>query len=423
MLPAIATQLGFGYSNREGWLSGLSERLLTKKHTKDLELAISFPTDEETGEITQTLELGENIPVRCFSFLENLNRPDKYNKNLEDRMQQIIAEFEPDIVHIFGTEFPHTLACVKAFGHPERTLIGIQGLCFAIAKAYSANIPLTVKYTMTIRDFLKQDGIWQQQDKFKKRGKYEIEAIKGVSHITGRTDFDRNETKNINPDATYHFMNETMRGCFYKDRWTLENCEPHSIFLSAGDYPLKGFHYVLQAMPQILEKYPDTKIYVAGANLLQNETWKDRLKRSSYGKYLMKLIKQNGLGDKVFMLGRITADEMKAMYLRSHVFVCPSSLENSPNSLGEAMLLGAPCVAANVGGIHNLLEDGQDGLLYPAGDINALAGRILEIFEKEEVTKLYSSSAKKHAHVTHSGEDNYKRLLEIYDEIYRSNNG
>ena len=117
----------------------------------------------------------------------------------------------------------------------------------------------------------------------------------------------------------------------------------------------------MQAMPKVLEQYPDAMVYVAGSNLLEKATLKDRLKRSAYGRYLGKLIRQNHLSQHVVMLGRLTAQQMKEQYLRSNVFVCPSILENSPNSLGEAMLLGVPCIASKVGGIPNMLEESQDG--------------------------------------------------------------
>ena len=55
--------------------------------------------------------------------------------------------------------------------------------------------------------------------------------------------------------------------------------------------------------------------------------------------------------DKIEFLGRLSAEGMKQAYLDANVFVMPSTIENSPNSLGEAMLLGVPCVAADVGGV------------------------------------------------------------------------
>lgn len=422
MLPFIAVKLGMPYSNREGWLSGLAEKIFQKKDDMDLELAICFPTDAQTGHMTTEIMVSEKREVTCYGFVEDLDHPEKYDAEMEQRFQEIFAEYKPDIVHIFGTEFPHTLAAAKAFGKPEQLLIGIQGVVSEIAKAYTANIPTTVKYRMTIRDLLKQDAIWQQQEKFKKRGILEIEALGLTKNVTGRTDFDKKAALGINPGAEYYFMNETMRNVFYRGSWHRDQCDPYRIFLSAGDYPLKGFHYVLQAMPKILERYPEAKIYVAGANLISTDSWKDYLKRSSYGRYLRSLIIRYHLTDKVIMLGRITAEQMKEQYLKAHVFVCPSSLENSPNSLGEAMLLGVPCVAADVGGIHNMLVDGQDGILFPAADINKLGDAICEIFAREEVTKLYSNSAKKHAYITHDSDRNYRTLMGIYQDIYEKNN-
>ena len=65
---------------------------------------------------------------------------------------------------------------------------------------------------------------------------------------------------------------------------------------------------------------------------------------------------------------------MKEAYLKSHVFACPSALENSPNSLGEAMLLGLPCVAARTGGIPDMAEDGTSAFVFEKGDVHGLAG-------------------------------------------------
>ena len=419
MLPMIAEQLNLPYSNREGWLSGLADKLLSR-NAGEIQLGICFPVEKSMWDFEQILALKENTTCYCYGFEEDLNHPEKYSHSLEKRFQYIFDSFQPDMIHIFGTEFPHTLAAVKVYNRPDRTLIGLQGLCSAIAKVYSAKIPLRVKYIPTLRDVLKQDSIWQQQDKYKQRGVHEIEALKLTGHVTGRTDFDMHEMDRINPNAVYHFMNETMRAPFYSGSWNPGHCEKYSIFLSQGDYPLKGFHFLLQAMPKVLEQYPDAMVYVAGSNLLEKATLKDRLKRSAYGRYLGKLIRQNHLSQHVVMLGRLTAQQMKEQYLRSNVFVCPSILENSPNSLGEAMLLGVPCIASKVGGIPNMLEESQDGMLFPAGDSEALADRIIEMFQKEELARQYSINAKRHAYRTHDGDVNYRHLLDIYEDICAS---
>lgn len=424
MLPAIAKTLGQPYSNREGWLTGIYEKICRDKNAgagskedsrrqEHVQLGICFPC----GEMQETDFRIEESGVKCYAFRENLGIPEIYDSAMEKRFMDILEDFKPDMVHIFGTEFPHTLAMVKAFGRPERTLIGIQGLCYACAAAYMADLPERVINRRTFRDRIKKDSISEQQEKFRIRGEREKEALKSVCNITGRTQFDRRETDRINPKADYFFMNETMRAPFYSGEWEAEKCIPHSIFLSQGDYPLKGFHYVLQAMPKILESYPDACVYVAGSNIVNYETWKDKIKISSYGKYLRELIKAGKLEKHVFMLGKLTAQEMKEQFLRSSLYLCPSSLENSPNSLGEAMLLGVPVAAADVGGIKSLMEDEKEGLLYEAGNVDQLARSVIRMWKEPEETMKRAKAARKRAYITHDGDANYRRMLEIYREI------
>ena len=76
-----------------------------------------------------------------------------------------------------------------------------------------------------------------------------------AGNITGRTRWDRMYAREWNPRARYFEMNESLRPEFYGPVWDPEACEPHSIFLSQGDYPLKGLHYMLRALRIILAVY------------------------------------------------------------------------------------------------------------------------------------------------------------------------
>ena len=194
---------------------------------------------------------------------------------------------------------------------------------------------------------------------------------------------------------------------------------PYSIFLSQGDYPLKGFHYVLRALPEILRHYPQACVYVAGADVMRKDSVKDKIKLSSYGKYLLELIGTLGLEEHVKALGKLSADGMKERLLKSSMFICPSSLENSPNSLGEAMLLGVPAVAADTGGIPSMMEDGKEGLLYEAGNVEMLARCVIRTWEEKEKTLQRAEAARTRALAAHDGERNFERLLAIYEEIVR----
>ncbi|WP_026650848.1 glycosyltransferase family 4 protein [Butyrivibrio proteoclasticus] len=413
MLPAYAIAHDLDYSVREGWLTGCLNRIISQKEP-DFQLGICFPA---SGEITTSSEVIQGVTY--YGFNEDLDHPEKYDGTIENRFHAILDDFNPDVVHIFGAEFPHSLAMLRAFGNPEKALLGIQGICSEIAKAYMAGIPEEVQNTATFRDRLKEDSLIQQREKYLARAEHEREAIMLTGNITGRTDFDREKTNEINPEANYYFMNETMRPCFYKGKWEEKNVVPHSIFLSQGDYPLKGFHFVLEAMPKLLERYPDAHLYVAGNNIIGKGKSKYPyfVRASAYGKYIKKLISKNKLKKRVTMLGSLSDEEMKQQFLESSVFVCPSVVENSPNSVGEAMLLGVPTVAARVGGIPTLITENKDGLLFESGNVDEMVNAISSIWDEPVISAVISDNARQHARKTHDADANYNRLVEIYREI------
>ena len=445
MLPVIAEQLNMEASNKEGWLSGLADVVLKKRYENGIDLAVAFPTPDrmlpEGHEVCMRTVTTADGKLTFYGFREDTTRPEIYDEGLEERLRKITEAFRPDIVHCFGTEYPHTLAMCRVFPKKERILISIQGLCAVYANAYLANMPEKVIHSMTLRDRLKKDSIVEQQQKFVQRGKMEMEAVRLAKNITGRTEWDRYYTREWNPEARYFNMNETLRPVFYEGSWSPDKCIPHSIFLSQGDYPIKGLHYMLKALPLIRAKYPDARVYVAGNSLVNDKTLKQRLKISAYGKYLKKLIRRNGLKNSVVFLGKLDAVQMKERYLKSHLFVCCSTIENSPNSLGEAMILGMPCVSADVGGIPSIFTGGEDGILYEGfrtplnGFDNAsnlktddekqleiiskrLANAVLQIWKENDKIEDYCRNARNHAGKNHNKGRNYEKLKEIYAKMF-----
>lgn len=415
MLPVIAMHLGKEVNNKEGWLTGTYDRLKKTGFRiatgEKIELGICFPVDNPMDEMQIMLP-----DVKVYGFYEDMQHPECYNGKLENRFKQITKDFHPDIVHCFGTEYPHTLAMTRAFDNPEKIIIGIQGLCYKCADAYMAGLPEKVQKTKSFRDIIRKDSLLRQQAKFAMRGEYEKEALKNVKHVTGRTHWDREAVEEIS-SANYHFMNETLRSVFYDGAWDENMCVPHSIFMSQGDYPLKGLHIMLEALVIILKQYPDTVVYIAGNDLTAYNSLKQKIKISGYGKYLRKLIKKNALSEHVKFLGKLTAKEMKERYLKSHLYICASSLENSPNSLGEAMLLGVPGLASYTGGIPSVFEKDKDGLMFEPLNVNELAEKVIYLFDHPKEMMGYALHAKEHAKKTHDPDKNYQRLLEIYQEI------
>lgn len=408
-LPEASQLMGEKPSPFGGWLINAAKDLANKE---GVELSIAFPSNKAS----KFKELkGKNINYYPFiPVKETDNKGIEYNESFET----LLNNLKPDIVHIYGTEIAHTLSMVNTCNKINiKTVISVQGLVSIIEKHMYSNLPIYAIYGNTFRNIIRKDNVSGLKRLFQNRGKNEIEAIKRTNHIIGRTTWDKACSKQINLDAKYHFCNETLRVEFYKHQWDINDCEKYSIFLSQGQYPIKGLHYMLEAMPLILKKFPQTKVYISGKDITKSDSIKDKLLMTYYGKYIRKMIKRLDLERNVVFTGPLDEEKMCQRYLKSHVFVCPSSIENSPNSLGEAMILGVPSIASYVGGIPDMLRDKEEGFLYQHDAPYLLAHYICVIFENQDLALKFSKNARERALKTHDRDENTRRLIEIYNEI------
>lgn len=344
--------------------------------------------------------------------------PQQYHAELEAAFLRELQEYQPNVIHIWGSEYSHTLAMVNAAekaGMLARTVISIQGLCSIYEKHYCEGIPQSVIAGYTFRDFVRKDNLMDQKRIFALRGALECDALRKVSHVMGRTDWDRACMESINPEAQYHFCNETLREPFYRDKWTYENCWKYRVFASSCSYPIKGFHYLLEAFAQIVKKYPDATLAVPGKDFRKMDSMKKRLRESSYDRYLRQLVARYHLENNVEILGSLSAEQMKEQYLLANAFVLPSTIENSPNSLGEAMLLGVPCVASDVGGASTMMTHRQEGFVYQSTAPYMLAHYLDCVFSMKETAEVLGQAAAEHARRTHDPRKNMEDLLEIYE--------
>lgn len=408
-LPEVCKLMGEQPSPFGGWLINASKYLAAQDN---ITLSIAFPK-LKSKDVTELN--GEKIDYFTFPHLDSNN-----HKLINDNsyLKKIVKKVQPNIVHIFGTEFPHSLAMVNVCRELGiETVINIQGLVSIIAKHYTSNLPLNIQKRFSFRDFIKQNNILQQKKVFEQRGLIEVEAIQKTNHIIGRTTWDKACTSQINPNAIYHFCNETLREAFYKNKWSLENCERNSIFISQAAYPIKGLHYMLEALPLIIQQFPDTKLYIAGPDITASKNLKDKFKKTSYAKYITMLINKYHLTNHVFFTGLLDEKKMCEKFLKTHVFVSPSTIENESNSLSEAKILGVPCVTSYVGGVIDRVENKYDGFLYQADAPYMLAHYVCELFGNDVLANTFSKNTRKKGLRTHDQNNNVTMLLEIYHEI------
>lgn len=397
MMPPICEAMGLPSPATGGWMYSSLKRLMDNS-THKFAVATIYESNEficrEVDNITYYL-----LPLRGKS-------PFAYNCHLEKFWVHIKSSFCPDIVHIHGSELPHGLAYVKSCGNIG-AVVSIQGIISVYARYFTAGIEFRdIKKSLTLRDVLKHNSILQGQQSFINRGKAEIELLASVNNIIGRTEWDKTHALTINQNAQYHYCGETLRDPFYKHKWAYDKCEPHSIFVSQASYPIKGLHMLIKALPLILRHYPDTRVYVAGPDPTNGPLWRI----SGYGKFLRKLIKRLGIRPYIIFTGLLDEETMCQRYLKSNVFVCCSAIENSPNSLGEAQLLGMPYVASLVGGIPEIVN-WDSNVLYRFEEYEMLAQKIVTIFESNNNFQIETDLSR------YDGERNCSELLKIYNRL------
>jgi glycosyltransferase involved in cell wall biosynthesis len=339
-----------------------------------------------------------------------------YNPKYEDFWRQIEQEFAPDIVHIHGTEFTHGLSFVNACGN-SKVVVSIQGLLSVIQRYSYCGISVAdIFKSLTFRDLISKSSLFYEKKEFRSRGQFEIELIQKVNHVIGRTSWDKAHVFAMNDKAAYYHCNESLRNAFYQGRWSYDSCAPFSIFLSQGSAALKGAHQVFKAMPLVLKYYPNTQIRIAGANPIVNRhQFGGTQVLTGYANYLRKLIKRLGIENHITYLGSLSEEQMKQEYLNANVFICPSSIENSPNSLCEAQMLGVPCISAFVGGAPDMIPNSDCGILYRFDDIEMLAMAIIHQFN---ASKYFDNSYEiSLAKDRHSHSNNRSQLLSIYSRI------
>ncbi len=412
--------------------------------------------------ITQTLKLGDNVATGgwlqgaadivcshdeislsyCFQHEESCEGkagrisyytmgvvPEVHSRDItayreEDfnRFKEIIEKVQPDIIHIYGTEkwFQRQFVLMaNDLGLLEKTVVWIQGLVGFCAHCYTDGLSVRQFKKKTFWELIRGTNVEGIQKRLALNGQSEIRILKLLKNVFVRTEWDSACCKAINPNLTLHFCNETLRPAFFENKvWKKEKVKKHSIFMSQYGTPIKGYHQMLKALPIILKEFPDTVLYTTGADLLiPSDSLMRKLREPSYIKVLREEIKENRLEQHVRFLGTLQGEEMRDQYLASHVFVSASSIENSPNSVGEAMILGVPTVASDVGGVSSMMTHREEGLLYPFNEYAVLAEYVCRIFRDDTLAAEISQKARKRALDTHDKENNYRTLLKCYQQM------
>lgn len=316
---------------------------------------------------------------------------DPYNLN---QWASVISAFQPELIHIWGTENATALCALKAAkGIPS--VVYIQGMLNQLAKHYCDGVGLDVQLRyITLMDMKNRNFFWNRKRQFEKAVEREVKILNIANNVIVESDWCAYNCLSIAPKCTVYRSNLPINPVFSHYSWNYETSEKHSIFTVAGGYPIKGHHVLLKAFAKVVEQYPDAKLYIPGASNIFATDFKSRLRKTTYDSYISSLIKKYNLQNNIILTGKLTPEQMAQQITKSHVYVMPSSCENHSSSLIEAMIVGIPTISSYVGGISQYYKNGENGFFYRFDEPEVLASLIINYFTNKDLAVRIANNGK-----------------------------
>lgn len=390
-----------------GWIPSLEK--LCREADIDLRLAFHHPVskvtrDEFNGAIYYLIPgLKDGSKLQR---LKNrwLNTVIDEEKAVADYLE-VVNDFKPDLVQIWGSEMPYGLV-IPYLKVPH--VLHVQGNLAAYYQMFFRGISrLELQKARTFKDWINRDPYFYTDRIFVKLVEREKKIMSATKNFFGRTTWDKRIVEAQASEANYMHCDEILRDAFYEYSWKpspeIDEITLVSVF---RDSIYKGIETVLDSVHLLNEK---------GVKLRWNIIGVDR--KSNYLNILNKSRPYALDSLPIYYYGYMDAGEMIKVYEQSDIFVHTSHIDNSPNSVCEAMMIGLPVITTNVGGIPSLIEDEKSGMLFQDGDSYALAGAVLRIRKDYQRALGYAAEAKSIAMKRHDKKTILKTLLSHYEKL------
>ena len=397
-------QKGYGGG---GWLIALQNEI-SQQH--NITLGICFCMDGQPKKVEQKSTTYYPIPNHKKTTKDKIMDIIHYKDPSRDKIlwpyyinkfKEVINDFQPDVIEVFGSELYTGLSTIAAKELNIPCCLHVQGILSLYIYGF-------LPQGMSEGDYYFSQGIKKVYNKFQyltywKRSVYREKAIlQAVPHVIGRTEWDKAAMSILAPQAKYHYGGEILRPCFYKQS---ERQIPKKIVITttSSNASYKGFDLVLKI-----------------ANILKNEmhldfTW------NVYGNinplFFERLTDIKHKEVNVRLCGVATAEHLCDAMLHSTIYVQPSYIENSPNSVAEAQILGIPVVATNVGGTSSMVTHGETGFLYPATDPYMAAYYIKHLVDYLNTNIEMGENTHRVANQRHDKNIIIKQLIDTYHNI------
>ncbi len=396
------------------WMSigGSWIRPLLEELKSEVEIEVLLITDNKSE---TKIESGVT-----FHYVHNSNSLCTSNLSVSSAKNylDIINSFKPDLIHVHGTEL--NMGQIIKFLSDIPVVISIQGIlteCFPVST--NGLTKFDMKPFRTLKNLLGRGGLYAMEKRWKHGSEtYELDIIRNNHYFFCRTHWDKAFVKKHNPEACIFHGEELLRTAFYNNagKWSIDHCIPQRIFTTAGFNPIKGLHHAIKTLGEVKKQWPNVSMVIPGTQMhvFAYRGLKQRVIGEEYVGYCNHLIDKLGVRENVIFLPYLDDKQMVEELLKANVFLSATSVDNSPNALGEAMMIGVPAVVTPIGGIPSIIKHEDNGLI---AESEHLSDNICRIFEDKELAKEISKSAYLTALQRHDKEATKKQYLDVYKLI------
>lgn len=385
------------------WTASL-EMALKERYGDHLELAVVFETIkalperiEKNGTVYYPIPKQKELTTILRSHVDAY----LYWKRIEPAFMRAVQDFRPEIIQCFGTEWMYGMIA-EDISVP--IVIHMQGFL----NVYYSSVKMIVneskrrRQVSDVRSLISQmiSRRWEES-----RMELERRIMAANRFFMGRTDWDRMIVRYYSPGARYYQVQELIRPLFREaaGSWRYKSDKLRLLTVSLAD-SRKGVTMTLRAC-KILRELTDL-----------DYEWRVAGSRDYFAEAEIETgIRCSDVG--IHLLGYIEEQQIVKELQEATLFVHPSVIDNSPNSICEAQLVGCPVIASYVGGVGSLVRDGETGFLYPYNEPHTLAFRIADLARSGPFLTKVSENAVREALARHDPVAVAESVWNVYLEV------
>ena len=385
-----------------GWIKSLEEAI--REYTEDIELAVVFNSPVNDKYIIDGSTYYSVANIKMSKVEKLVKRKKAYETGDERQIQQylsIIDEYKPDVIHIHGTEMNFGMI---SFRTDIPVAVSIQGLLTVYQNKFFGSIDFhSIHLSRRMRhEFSSTHKVYQ------KRSLREQKVLGNVRYIFGRTFWDKLISRALSPQSKYYLIDRVIRKSFYEKQWTSKRGDQIVLITTNRGNLYKGFETLLEAADVL-------------KGLNYNFIWKVVGLNENHSLVEVFSEKYNMVKDRIQLLGTIGEEDLVKELLGADIFIQTSHIENSPNGLAEAMLMGLPVIATFAGGTGSYISQFENGVLVQDGDCWIMAAAIKDLIDKPELASSLGKKARETALERHDPKRIAIAIRNAYYDIAKAN--